>query len=58
MRAFPTIFALLILAAVLVVPAAAAAEPTLPRFVDITSDAGIGFIHSIGDDELSNIVES
>jgi len=58
MRAFPTIFALLILAAVLVVPAAADDEPTLPRFVDITSDAGIGFIHSIGDDELSNIVES
>jgi hypothetical protein len=37
---------------------AASADPEMPRFVDITGDAGITFTHSIGDDELSNIVES
>jgi hypothetical protein len=35
-----------------------AAEPELPQFVDVTDAAGITFTHSIGDDELSNIVES
>ncbi|MCP5108928.1 MAG: CRTAC1 family protein [bacterium] len=30
----------------------------LPVLVDITKQAGIGFMHSIGDDKLSNIVES
>ncbi len=35
-----------------------AEEAKLPQFVDITSDAGIDFVHSIGDDALSNIVES
>jgi hypothetical protein len=38
--------------------AIAADEPVLPQFIDVTSSAGIGFAHSIGDDELSNIVES
>ncbi len=38
--------------------AIAAAQPTLPQFVDVTASAGIGFVHSIGDNELSNIVES
>ena len=38
--------------------AVAADQPTLPQFVDITASAGISFVHSIGDDELSNIVES
>jgi len=37
---------------------AAAAGSELPQFVDVTGDAGITFTHSIGDDELSNIVES
>jgi hypothetical protein len=36
----------------------AADQPTSPQFVDVTESAGIGFVHSIGDDELSNIVES
>ena len=54
MRALHVFSALLLL----VVSAAAANEPKLPRFVDITSDAGIKFIHSIGDGDLSNIVES
>ena len=36
----------------------AAEQPTLPQFVDVTASAGISFVHSIGDDELSNIVES
>jgi len=36
----------------------AADQPTLPQFVDVTASAGISFVHSIGDDELSNIVES
>ena len=38
--------------------AVAADQPTLPQFVDVTASAGISFVHSIGDDELSNIVES
>jgi hypothetical protein len=38
--------------------AAAADQPKLPQFVDVTGSAGIGFVHSLGDDELSNIVES
>jgi hypothetical protein len=36
----------------------AAEEPATPTMVDITKKAGISFEHSIGDDELSNIVES
>ena len=38
--------------------AVAADQPALPQFVDVTASAGISFVHSIGDDELSNIVES
>ena len=38
--------------------AVAADQPTLPQFVDVTASAGISFVHSIGDDKLSNIVES
>jgi hypothetical protein len=42
---------------------AAAALPTFadtpwPTFTDITAQAGITFKHSVGDDELSNIVEA
>ncbi|MCJ7754199.1 MAG: CRTAC1 family protein [Thermoanaerobaculales bacterium] len=40
------------------VPTAAGDDPALPRFVDITREAGIVFVHSFGDEELSNIVES
>jgi len=36
----------------------AADPPPGPIFVDVTEKAGISFVHSIGDDELSNIVES
>jgi hypothetical protein len=42
-----------------------AASPASPRpaeeglhFADVTAQAGIDFVHSIGDDELSNLVES
>jgi enediyne biosynthesis protein E4 len=34
-----------------------AAEPRLPKFTDVTDKAGIKFKHSLGDAELSNIVE-
>ena len=44
--------------AALATVAIATDPPTLPQFVDVTNSAGIGFIHSIGDDEMSNIVES
>ncbi|MCD6339494.1 MAG: CRTAC1 family protein [Verrucomicrobia bacterium] len=37
--------------------AAGAAAAELPKFTDITESAGIRFRHSLGDDELSNIVE-
>ncbi len=37
---------------------AMAAGPAVPTFVDVTEKAGITFEHSIGDDKLSNIVES
>ena len=48
------------LTAVILMQAATAAEdaPRGPVFVDITQKAGIDFVHSIGDDDLSNIVES
>ncbi|MFV2071340.1 MAG: CRTAC1 family protein [Thermoanaerobaculales bacterium] len=57
MRELRILSAVLIPATILAV-SAAAEKPTLPHFVDITSDAGIVFTHSIGDDKLSNIVES
>ena len=37
--------------------AAAAAEPELPVFTDVTEQAGIRFRHRYGDRELTNIVE-
>ena len=48
------------LTAVILMQAATAAEdaPRGPVFIDITQKAGIDFVHSIGDDDLSNIVES
>jgi len=53
-RLLPTALALLA-----VIPAwtAAAAEPRLPVFTDVTEKAGIHVKHSFGDFELSNIVE-
>ncbi len=36
---------------------AGAAEPALPKFEDVTEQAGIRFKHSYGDHHLSNIVE-
>jgi len=36
---------------------AAAGQPELPVFTDVTEQAGIRFRHSFGDHELSNIVE-
>jgi len=54
MRTVHWLFALLMV----VCPGATADEPKLPQFVDVTGEAGIEFVHSIGDDELSNIVES
>ncbi|NIM13181.1 MAG: hypothetical protein GTO45_13775 [Candidatus Aminicenantes bacterium] len=50
-----------VLALILIIPQAKAGESEkqqLPVLVDITEKAGITFIHSIGDHELSNIVES
>lgn len=44
-----------------IIPLAAVGESEkqqLPVLVDITQKAGITFVHSIGDDKLSNIVES
>ena len=38
-------------------PALAADGPALPRFTDVTGEAGIRFKHSFGDHDLSNIVE-
>lgn len=39
-------------------PSIGGAATALPKLVDITDSAGITFVHSIGDDQLSNIVES
>jgi len=53
MRAPSTVATLLVL-----VSTSFAEQPVPPRFVDITDNAGVHFVHSFGDDELSNIVES
>ena len=58
MRGFRRRFLVMTLAAALAVPAFAGDEPAPPRFVDITGEAGVMFVHSFGDGELSNIVES
>jgi len=34
------------------------AQRTLPTLVDVTRQAGITFIHSVGDDDMDNIIES
>jgi hypothetical protein len=46
----------LIVLAILAFPLSAQTE--LPRFVDVTLQAGITFVHSLGDDDMTNIVES
>ncbi|MFH1107886.1 MAG: hypothetical protein V1790_01620, partial [Planctomycetota bacterium] len=38
-------------------PNSVAAEPPI-TFTDVTTTAGIDFVETIGDDEMSNIVES
>jgi len=34
------------------------AQQDLPQLVDVTSQAGITFVHSLGDDDMDNLVES
>ncbi len=34
------------------------AQSDLPKLVDVTEKVGIRFIHSFGDDEMSNLIES
>ena len=34
------------------------AQENLPRLVDVTQQAGISFVHNLGDDDMSNLVES
>ena len=34
------------------------AQRDLPQLVDVTEDAGITFVHSIGDDDMDNLIES
>jgi len=56
-----SLIAALIVVPGLTVPAVSAGQgkkQSLPVLVDVTGRAGITFIHSIGDDTLSNIVES
>jgi hypothetical protein len=36
----------------------ARAQRDLPQLVDVTADAGITFVHSIGDDDMDNLIES
>jgi len=35
-----------------------ASQRDLPVFVDVTREAGITFVHSVGDDDMDNIIES
>jgi len=39
-------------------PSALASQRDLPRLVDVTEAAGIAFEHSIGDDDMDNLIES
>ena len=34
------------------------AQRDLPQLVDVTEEAGITFVHSIGDDDMDNLIES
>jgi hypothetical protein len=47
----------MIFLSLLLAAAAAAADPALPAFTDITKPSGIAFRHSYGDHHLDNIVE-
>jgi len=53
-RAFPALGLALLLA--LPCPAPAGCPP--PTFVDVAGELGIDFLHSFGDDDMSNIIES
>jgi hypothetical protein len=44
--------------ALLVLPGSLAAQRELPRWEDITRQAGITFVHNLGDDDMDNIIES
>jgi hypothetical protein len=58
MRAIRLRFLLFTLAVAVAVSMSAGDKPAPPRFVDISGETGIDFVHSFGDEELSNIVES
>lgn len=45
-------------AGLLVAPAGLNGQRDLPILVDVTEQAGITFVHSIGDDDMDNIIES
>lgn len=51
-------FLALIALAVAAVSAVGAAEPAWPKFTDVTEAAGLQFKHSVGDLDMSNIVEA
>ena len=55
-RPLPMLGVLLSALSVWATPGVAAESPF--HFTDVTSAAGIGFVHTIGDDKLDNIVES
>lgn len=58
MRSFRTLGTIALVCLVPFAAPAADDKAGVPTLVDITAKAGITFAHSIGDDELSNIVES
>lgn len=39
-------------------PRGQAGRPDLPKLVDVTRQAGITFVHNVGDDDMDNIIES
>ena len=43
---------------VLLAPRPQVSGQDLPRLIDVTSQAGITFVHNVGDDEMDNIIES
>lgn len=54
-RIVPILLGILLM---LVTPPLVGQAPPLPTFTDITKRAGVDFVHSFGDKELSSIVES
>jgi hypothetical protein len=57
MRALQLILGVLVLGGTVPTGAADPPRATLPVFTDVTEQAGIGFKHSYGDHDVSNIVE-